>query len=174
MDEIKEVLKFVMVKVGLRSQNWPNDLEKIVLVDHIQENFGGHHLTEIKLAFDLAIARKIEVEVNCYENFSCLYFTNIMLAYRRWSSEAYQNNLRQIQKPEAKELPYIFNPKKEIEELIELYVDDCRKGRLKIEFVMPSLFDKMIEHEIIDSLELDTLTAKRDFVYEYIINKSRA
>lgn len=79
-----------MVKVGLRSQNWPEGEEKAVLIEHIVSNFGGHRIEEIKLAFEMAIAGKFDVEVNCYENFSCYYFSTIMNAYRKWSAQAYR------------------------------------------------------------------------------------
>lgn len=90
-EQIKEVLRFIMIKVGLRAQNFPNDLEKLILIQHIQENFGGNTLEEIRLAFDMAIGQKLEIEsANCYENFSCVYFSMIMNAYRKWSTEAFR------------------------------------------------------------------------------------
>lgn len=90
-----------MVKIGLRAQNWPTDLEKQVLIEHIWKEYGGHGIDEIKLAFDMAIAGKLEVDANCYENFSCLYFSNVMAAYRAWAKEEY----KQIDKPAAESLP---------------------------------------------------------------------
>lgn len=98
LEQIKEVLRLVMIKLGLRAQNWPTDEEKHVLIHHIIKEYGGHTLDEIKLAFDMAISQKLEVEVNCYENFSCLYFSNIMNAYRVWAKQKYKA-------PPAKELP---------------------------------------------------------------------
>lgn len=80
-----------MVKIGLRAQNWPTDEEKAVLISHIVEHFGGNRLDEIKLAFEMAIAGKTEVDVNCYENFSCVYFSSVMYAYRRWAADAYKS-----------------------------------------------------------------------------------
>jgi hypothetical protein len=99
-EELKEVLRFVMIKVGLRAQNWPNDLEKLVLFEHILQNFGGNRIEEIKLAFDMAIAGKLETEVNCYENFSCYYFSTIMNAYRKWSSQAIAHAVKQEPPPQ--------------------------------------------------------------------------
>lgn len=98
LDDIRESLRLVMVKIGLRAQNWPNDLEKLVLFEHIRENFGGNTVEEIKLAFEMAMAGKLDLpieDVKCYENFSCAYFSLIMTSYQRWSSQAY----RQIEKP---------------------------------------------------------------------------
>jgi len=92
-DEIKEVLRKVMMKVGLRATNLPNDLEKLVLYEHIVSNYGGNRLNEIPLAFDFAIRGALAdpdgvvIEANCYENFSCLYFSKIMAGYRYWSNQ---------------------------------------------------------------------------------------
>lgn len=91
MEEVKQVLRLVMIKMGLRSQNWPNEEEKIVLIEHIVSNFGGNRVEEIKLAFEMAIAGKLDIEdVRCYENFSCAYFSMIMTAYRHWAEQAYR------------------------------------------------------------------------------------
>ena len=101
VEEIKQVLRLILIKIGLRSQNWPSDEEKLVLIEHIIKNYGNHTCEEIKLAFDMAIAGRLDVEVNCYENFSCLYFSGIMNAYRSWAKEAYhhlpKSNLTKIE-----------------------------------------------------------------------------
>jgi hypothetical protein len=89
-ERIKEVLRLVMVKIGLRANNWPADEEKAVLLRHILHEYAGHTPEEVLLAFDMAIAGKLDVEVNCYENFSCLYFSNIMNAYREWAKEQHK------------------------------------------------------------------------------------
>jgi hypothetical protein len=94
-EDISQALRYVMVKVGLRATNFPNALEKEILLKHIQENYGGHTVAEIRLAFEMAIAGKLEVDANCYENFSCLYFSNVMNAYRKWAKEEYKESVRE-------------------------------------------------------------------------------
>lgn len=90
-EEIKQVLRLIMMKLGLRSHNIPTDEEKFVLISHIIENFGGHTCEEIKLAFELAMAGRLDIkDINCYENFSCAYFSKIMSAYRDWAAEEYK------------------------------------------------------------------------------------
>lgn len=91
IEEIKQVLRLIMIKIGLRSQNWPDEEEKMVLIDHIQRNFAGHTGEEIKLSFDMAMLGLLSADANCYENFSCLYFSNIINAYREWAKQAYRN-----------------------------------------------------------------------------------
>jgi hypothetical protein len=86
-ESLKGVLRYVMILVGLRAQNYPDDIEKQILLNFISENYGGHTPAEIKLAFEMAITRKLDVEVNCYENFSVAYFVSIMEAYRVWARD---------------------------------------------------------------------------------------
>ncbi len=107
IEEVKEVLRYVMVKVGLRAQNFPNDLEKLILFEHIAMFYGGHRIEEIKLAFDMAISGKLDFPEGqsavCYENFSCLYFSSVMNAYEKWSAEIHRTVIEpKLEKPEQK------------------------------------------------------------------------
>ena len=101
-EQIKEVLRLVMIKVGLRGHNFPNDIEKLVLFEHIVQNYGGNRLDEIRLAFDMAIMEKLAdpdgevVNPNSFENFSCAYFSKIMNGYRSWAAQEF----RHVDKPE--------------------------------------------------------------------------
>lgn len=77
--------------IGLRGENYPKGLDKDFLHTYILENYGGHTGAEIRLAFTMAIQGKLDLEekdVTCYENFSTLYFSRVMSAYRGWASEA--------------------------------------------------------------------------------------
>ena len=86
IEPLKQALRYAMVLVGIKAHNVPNDREKAVLLQFIQNNYGGHTPAEIKLAFDLAVSGDLDVDdVKCYENFSPLYFASIMNAYRRWA-----------------------------------------------------------------------------------------
>ena len=60
VDEITQVLKLAMLKVGIREKQLPSQEEKQVLIDHILTNYGNHTPAEIKLAFDMAISGKLE------------------------------------------------------------------------------------------------------------------
>lgn len=103
IEEIGELLRRIMLKIGVRTQNIPNELEALILFEHIVEHYGGNRLDEIRLAWDMAITQGLPdengemVEANCYENFSCAYFSKIMTAYRRWSAQEY----KLVVKPDA-------------------------------------------------------------------------
>ena len=71
------------MKIGLRAANFPKGEEKMLLLQHVFENFGENRTDEIRLAFDWGIEGRLDEDINCFENFSCLYFTRIMRAYNR-------------------------------------------------------------------------------------------
>lgn len=87
INDFKGVLRACILKVGIRSQNLPSAEEWAVLQSHALLNYGNHTCAEISLAFDMAITGKLEVEANAFESFSCLYFSNIMNAYRVWANQ---------------------------------------------------------------------------------------
>ena len=117
---LRNSLKYAMLKVGLRGQNFPTGVTKAMLLDHIFNNFGNHTPDEIRLAFNLAASGKLlsMEEVNCYENFSCLYFSKIMNAYRAWAEQAYQQNETPVAQIEYKPDP------SEIEQEYEAFKND--------------------------------------------------
>lgn len=47
----------------------------------------------------MAIQGKLSVDAVCYENFSCLYFSGIMNAYRTWASSVYEYASRKTEQP---------------------------------------------------------------------------
>jgi hypothetical protein len=139
MEQIKNVLRLAMLKVGIRANNIPQDEEKAVLINNVVTNYPNHTCSEITLAFDLAIAGKLEVEANAYENFSCMYFSSIMNAYRKWAKEEY----KQIPVKEVKQLSAPPMPK---EEKIQMYLDIYRSTN-DYTYISPDVYD-LLELEI--------------------------
>lgn len=143
IDDLKTVLKGVMVKIGLRDQNWPVEEEKALLLSHIIKEYGNHTVAEIALAFDMAIGGKLcvdtdkgsaPVDANCYENFSCLYFSSIMNAYRKWAAEAYRQNVPEVPKLEA--------PKEELGDIaMKEWLADVKKSKTQVELLPVMLYD---------------------------------
>lgn len=118
--DLRNALKFAMLKVGLRGKNFPEGIEKSVLLTHIFEHYGNHTPDEIRLAFDMAVAGKLSLsldEINCYENFSCLYFSKIMNAYRVWAQQVYEQHKKPVLEIENK--PDIEQIEKEYQEFLK-------------------------------------------------------
>ena len=172
VEEIKQVLRLCLIKIGLRSQNWPSDEEKMVLIEHIVRNYGNHTCEEIKLAFDMAMLGKlteinsrneeIVLDPNCYENFSCLYFSKIMNSYRSWAKEAYQHlpksNLTQIENVPT------GTSDKEMAQWIEdwrLKINDIRNPTL----IPPSFYEWLVEKGEINL----TKEQKQDYIHNQAV-----
>ena len=102
-EDLKDVLRYAMVLVGLRGANMPTDEEKFVLLNFIRVNFGNQTPEEIKLAFEYAIAGKFQIDVKCYENFSCEYFGRIMNAYIDFMREELKSVKKEVE--EVKPIP---------------------------------------------------------------------
>lgn len=120
-----------MLLVGLRANNLPDDLEKTVLINFIQSNYGGHTIAEIRLAFELAINGQLELkneEITSYENFSVLYFSRIMNAYQKWSAQEF----KQVVKVEPP--PQVLLTDEQLENIhrqdIENFYQRCLAGRV--------------------------------------------
>lgn len=114
-DEIKAALRYAMIKIGLRASNFPKDEEKALLIHHIIEHYGNHTCGEIRLAFDLAITGRLGIEANCYENFSCLFFSSIMGAYRKWAAAEWE----------------VLKNKQAEDEEIKIYTDEENDEKLR-------------------------------------------
>lgn len=110
-EEIRQALRYAMVKIGLRAANFPEGIEKLLLIQHVYENFPNNTVEEIKICFDWAISGRIGEDFNCYENFSCAYFSRMMNAYNRLASavKLEPQEYKQIKymiEERAKEMPY--------------------------------------------------------------------
>lgn len=84
-----DLLMACMMKVGIRAHQIPADSEFVILLQHLQYYYGDHTPAEVRLAMDLAITGQLDLEpeqIPCYANFSCLYLSTVMNAYRRWVS----------------------------------------------------------------------------------------
>jgi hypothetical protein len=146
------------MKVGLREQNWPTQEETAVLIQHIETNYGGHTVAEIKLAFDMAISGKLDVDATCYENFSCLYFSKIMGVYREWAIEEHKQleSKQPIHQIEYKE----DMSADAMQQWFEATAKKIRAGELLVDFVPLMLYEYMDEN--------GNISATKEQKYEYL------
>jgi len=141
ISDLIDVIKFVMMKVGIRNENLPSDIETQVLLEHIVNYYGSHTHEEFKLAFELAITDRLvfpeKQDAQHYENFSCAYVSKIMNAYRAWAGKTF----KEVVKPTI--------PKQEKENLTDKTMQDwwndvskrIRHQGLQYHFVSVQLYD---------------------------------
>lgn len=137
--ELHKALRYCMLLVGMRADNFPGKEESGILIAHIHKYYQGHTISEIRLAFEMAIAGELDLElsdVKAYENFSPMYFSLIMNSYRRWSAQEYRQVIKEPPPPQK-----IFTDqeienlqRKEIEEAYQL----MRTG--KVPYGLPEYF----------------------------------
>lgn len=81
-------------------------------------------------------------EVNCYENFSCAYFSRIMTAYRSWSAQAFQQ--LKLEDPP----PMKVYTEKELDNLhrgdVEAFYQRCRNGVIPHSNYLPQYFKDIL------------------------------
>lgn len=120
-DEIENVLKLAFVRIGLRGQNLPNDLEKQVLLSEVLECYGNLTIGQLNQSFELLSRQELDIESTTYENFSIEYLHKVLKSYLRWSSKVYNDQIFNKKTVEPKsELP---QPKMSNEEVLQLSKD---------------------------------------------------
>ncbi len=139
IDDLSNTIRTCMLLVGIRAANIPNTEEKRFLLDFIKSNFAQHTPEEIKLAFTMAVAGKLSVEVNCYENFSCEYFGRIMAAYRKWAA----SEIKQIpdKTPEIRGIETAVN----WEPIWQDVIQAARENRIETKIIAEPLYNYLIE-----------------------------
>jgi len=121
--ELKQVLRYSMLLVGLRANNMPTEEESFVLINFIKSNFGNVTLAEIKLAFDMAVAGKLGIDAKCYENFSCEFFGRIMARYLEFSAEETRIISQRVVEDEPLPKPSDAELKAQAIEALNMYAD---------------------------------------------------
>ena len=79
-----------MILLGIRENNMPIEIEKVLLVTACKENHGNLTIKELKLAFEMAVNSELDFDPSTYQSFSVLYLNGLLNAYKKWSGTAYQ------------------------------------------------------------------------------------
>jgi hypothetical protein len=156
-NDIKQVLRYAMVLVGLRGNNFPTDEEKFVLLNFVRNNFGNQTPEEIKIAFDYAVAGKLEVDAKCYESFSCEYFGRIMKAYIEFARLETKNVAKVIELP--KPAPSAEEIKAMVIKSANMYIAEmirCKEAKIEMNWIaggLSYLYDYLVDFKIWDCPE---------------------
>ena len=87
-EPIKQVLRYVFTLIGLRAENIPDDLQKLVLIDFIRSELGNFTIDDIRTAFVLAVKNELKAEINHFQNFSALYLGQVLNVYQNEKNKA--------------------------------------------------------------------------------------
>lgn len=169
-EDLKQVLRYAMVLVGLRGNNMPTEEEKFVLLNFIRSNFGNQTPEEIKLAFELAVSGKLEIDAKCYENFSCEYFGRIMKAYIEYARQETITIVKEIEAPN--EIPSDADLKMAAINSANMYSQEmirCHERNIKMNWIaggLHVLYDYLVKFEIYEANAEDKMR-----IYHTLRNK---
>tara|TARA_R110000868_G_scaffold27726_6_gene104901 strand:+ start:3492 stop:4292 length:801 start_codon:yes stop_codon:yes gene_type:complete len=81
INELRKLLLQLFALTGLRNENFPDQIQTDILINFIREDLGNYTISEIRLAFRMAIKNELDIESNHYQAFSASYVARIMSAY---------------------------------------------------------------------------------------------
>ncbi len=170
-EDIKQVLRYAMVLVGLRGNNMPTEEEKYVLLNFIRSNFGNQTPEEIKLAFDWAVSGKLNIDAKCYENFSCEYFGRIMNAYIDYARQETITVVKEIEA--SKEIPSDADLKMAAINSANMYSQEmmrCQERNIKMNWIaggLHVLYDYIVKFGIYEASSEDKMRIYTTLIPKY-------
>lgn len=135
IEDVKSALRYALMKVGIKNNQLPDDFEKAILIEHVRQHYKFLSVSDIRIAFDLASAGKLDEDANAYGIFSCVYLSKILNSYLRWVSEN--------PKPQKTIESNMEKPNEElmmnewIDDLVKMY----KENKLTIQFAPASVYD---------------------------------
>lgn len=161
-EPLLQVLRYVFTLIGIRNEQIPNQIEKVVLVKFIKDHYPNYSVEEIRVAFEFAIKKITTVEVNHYGNFSGLYFASIMNAYQEHRNkvagelhriEQREKAQQEIEITEAEILKIETEYKKNI--IDPIFEDYKKNSRLDFGITNPKYIYDLMSKEFPDLINLE-------------------
>jgi len=106
-EPIKQAFRYIFTLIGLKAENIPSDLQKAVLINYVRTELGSFTPDELCLAFRLAVSKRLDVEINHFQNFNAIYLSEVLEAYRRQRSAAlieYNREMKKLQSESENEV----------------------------------------------------------------------
>lgn len=183
VQELDQLFGKIFRLIGLREVNFPNDLETLFLYQFVRENYPNHRIDEVFLAFKKAVLLQLDLsanEVKCYENFSVLYLSSILNAYRRWASAEFSNVEKHLPPTDA-ERKLLEKSKTDFEnfhwgEAIEIaYQDFLVSGRKNQKIVPTGMYEQLVSDGVFSADFFSNFIekTKRELISEAIREKQK-
>jgi len=88
LEPLKQALRYVMTLIGIKAENMPSESQKMVLFDFVKSELGFFSPEEFRIAFKLAASKKLNCDVEHFQNFSAAYVGRIMDGYANYKANA--------------------------------------------------------------------------------------
>jgi len=96
LEPLKQALRYVMTLIGIKAENVPSESQKMVLFDFVVSELGNFSPEEFRIAFKLAASKKLNCDVEHFQNFSAAYVGRIMDAYANYKATAMREFKNQL------------------------------------------------------------------------------
>ena len=97
LEPLKQALRYVMTLIGIKAENMPSESQKMVLFDFVKSELAYFSPEEFRIAFKLAAAKKLNCDVEHFQNFSAAYVGRIMDAYNNYKANAMREYKSQLE-----------------------------------------------------------------------------
>ena len=101
-DSIIEMLNYLYVLLNVKKENQLNEIEESVLNGVILNNFWNFTISEIKHAFRLAVAGKLNIEL--YQKLDSITFGKVLVGYNAYKQQKIRNFKSRTMSKETKKL----------------------------------------------------------------------
>lgn len=101
-DSIIEMLNYLYVLLNVKKENQLNEIEESVLNGVILNNFWNFTISEIKHAFRLAVAGKLNIEL--YQKLDSITFGKVLVGYNAYKQQKIRNFKSTTMNKEVKKL----------------------------------------------------------------------
>lgn len=89
-EAIVPAIRYLLTLIGIRNENYPVAEALVVMCDQLRTQHGSLTIKELRLAFEMAAALKLDFNPHAFQNVSVLYLNDLLNAYKRWSSATYR------------------------------------------------------------------------------------
>jgi hypothetical protein len=120
--QLAEIIAYAAILTGIKPDNVPNGTAKAVLVDWMTKNLNNWTIEEIKNAFDLAAADKLDFDCRTFQTLSATFIGQLMSAYQTHKNTVMTQLRIEEMNNERKQLPP--NPETEKREF-HGFIRDC-------------------------------------------------
>ncbi len=97
LEPLKQALRYVMTLIGIKAENMPSESQKMVLFDFVKSELAYFSPEEFRIAFKLAAAKKLNCDVEHFQNFSAAYVGRIMDGYNTYKANAMREYKSQLE-----------------------------------------------------------------------------
>jgi len=85
--EIKETLLMIFALIGIPQERFPDKAQESVLLGYIRNHLSHYSLKDFRLAFEVGVDRKLDVDITHFNNFNSLYLSNVLQSFSRFRAK---------------------------------------------------------------------------------------